>query len=154
LASPAASLLAIADDGHPDGPDIKVVADEMAVRGWPVQTQPARLGGPATLHVTMTGAVADLLDALVEALAEAVDSARPRGRARPDPALVGVAAGLDPASLDDAALDAVLAAAGVAGAGGVGLPTRMADVNALLEALPVPLAETLLAALVSRVYRR
>jgi glutamate/tyrosine decarboxylase-like PLP-dependent enzyme len=154
VAPPAASLLAIADDGHPDGPDIKVVADEMAARGWPVQTQPARLGGPATLHVTMTGAVADQVDAVAEVLAAAVEAARAHGRAQPDPVLLGVVANLDPASLDDAALDAVLAAAGLAGDGGVGLPARMADVNALLEALPVPLAETLLAALVSRVYRR
>jgi glutamate/tyrosine decarboxylase-like PLP-dependent enzyme len=153
-APPAASLLAIADSGRPEGPDIKVVADEMAARGWPVQTQPARLGGPATLHVTMTGAVAGQVEALADVLAAAVDAARPHGRARPDAGLLALASGLDPGTLDDAGLDAVLAAAGLSRGGGVSLPDRMADVNALLEALPVPLAETLLAALVSRLYRR
>jgi glutamate/tyrosine decarboxylase-like PLP-dependent enzyme len=157
VAPPATSLLAVTDSGDPDGPDVRVVVDEMAARGWPLQAQPARLGAPSTFHVTMTAGVAAHLDELVAALHDAVEAARGLGRVDPDARLVAVAASLDPATLDDATVDGLLALAGL-GDGQAGdrsgplLPERMAGVNALLEAVPPALVERLLMAVMSRVY--
>jgi sphinganine-1-phosphate aldolase len=154
VASPPSTLLAVTDAADPDGPDIRVVVDEMAARGWPLQAQPARLGGPSTFHITVTGALAARLDTFVTALEESVQAARRLGRVEPDPQLVAAAAALDPAALDDAAVDGLLALAGLAATpGGPVLPDRMAEVNALLEAAPTALVERLLVAVLSRVYR-
>ncbi len=156
VAPPATSLLAVTDTGEPDGPDVRVVVDEMAARGWPLQAQPARLGGPSTFHVTMTAGVAAQLDGFVAALRDAVEAARRLGRVDPDPGLVAMAASLDPATLADATVDGLLALAGLGGGGADGreslLPERMAEVNALLEAVPPALVERLLVAVMNRVY--
>jgi sphinganine-1-phosphate aldolase len=154
VAAPESSLLAVTDSGDLDGPDIRVVVDEMAARGWPLQAQPARLGGPPNFHVTMTGAVAAQLDDLVAALEDAVGSARRLGRVDPDPALVAAAATLDPTALDDPTVDGLLLLAGLgAGDGAPVLPERMAPVNALLESAPPAVVERLLVAVLGRVYR-
>jgi hypothetical protein len=62
-------------------------------------------------------------------------------------------AGLDPYSLDEQAIAGVLSAAGLSGdgsGGGLGLPARMAPIQALLAACPIPLREALLVAVVER----
>jgi glutamate/tyrosine decarboxylase-like PLP-dependent enzyme len=153
VAPPATSLLAVTDCGDPDGPDVRVVVDEMSARGWPLQAQPARLGGPATFHVTMTAGVAARLDDLVAALSASVEAARGHGRVDPDPQLAALAASLDPAGLDDAAVDGLLVLAGLGGDGTARLlPARMAPVHALLEAVPPALVERLLIGVMNRVY--
>jgi hypothetical protein len=125
----------------------------MSARGWPLQAQPARLGGPATFHVTMTAGVAARLDDLVAALSASVEAARGHGRVDPDPQLAALAASLDPAGLDDAAVDGLLVLAGLGGDGTARLlPARMAPVHALLEAVPPALVERLLIGVMNRVY--
>jgi len=151
---PQATLVAITDTGDDAGPDIYTVVDELALRGWDLQPQPARHGGPPTAHVTMTPGVADQLDDLLRALAEAAAAAAARGRAAPDPRLGAAAAalaaqGTSADRLDDATIGSLLAAAGIgsgSGPGGGVLPERMAQVNALLDQLPPPLVERLLVA--------
>ena len=154
---PQATLVAITDTGDPAGPDVYTVVDELTARGWDVQAQPARHGSPPTAHVTMTPGVADQLDDLLAALADATVAAAARGRAAPDPRLGAAASalatqGTRPADLDDATIGSLLAAAGIGaptatGDGGAGLPERMAELNALLDRLPPPLVERLLVAL-------
>lgn len=55
LGRPDASLIAVAADGPLTDPF--VVADEMRVRGWYLQPQPAFGASPANLHLTVTAAV-------------------------------------------------------------------------------------------------
>ncbi|MGY1609963.1 pyridoxal phosphate-dependent decarboxylase family protein [Geodermatophilus sp. SYSU D00700] len=154
VGTPVATLVALAQDG-PDGVDVLNLADEAAVRGWLLQPQPpfAQPGGadlPATLHLTVTGATAGRVDALLADLADAARAAAALPRPVADPGLVAAAATIDPATLTVAEVDALLELAGV---GGGRLPERMAPVHALVAALSRPVAERLLAGLLDLVYR-
>ncbi len=150
---PVSTLVAVAEDG-PDGIDVLNLADEMTARGWLLQPQPpfAQPAGdlPATLHLTVTGATADRVPALLTDLADAARAAVELRRPVADPGLVAAAATLDPATLTVAEVDALLEIAGV---GGGRLPERMAPVHALVAALPRPVAERLLSGVLDLVYR-
>ncbi|WP_327292100.1 pyridoxal phosphate-dependent decarboxylase family protein [Streptomyces sp. NBC_01198] len=150
LGAPDASLVAVAADEP--GLDPFVVADEMRLRGWYLQPQPAFAGSPANLHLTVTAAVADparIADLLAE-LAAAVDRARALGPVTVDPGIAQIAAALDPATLGPAEVALALEVAGVGADGS--LPQRMAPVLAVLQALPAPLTERLLPEVISRLY--
>jgi hypothetical protein len=153
VGEPVATLVAVAEDG-PDGVDVLNLADEMTARGWLLQPQPPfrQPGGnlPATLHMTVTGATAGRVDALLADLAEAAKAAAALPRPVADPDLVAAAATIDPAALTVAEVDALLEVAGV---GGGRLPERMAPVHALVAALPRAVAERLLAGVLDLVYR-
>ncbi|MGY1811940.1 pyridoxal phosphate-dependent decarboxylase family protein [Blastococcus sp. SYSU D00820] len=153
VGTPVATLVAVAQDG-PDGVDVLNLADEMTARGWLLQPQPpfTQPGGdlPATLHLTVTGATAGRVDALLADLADAARTARDLPAPVADPGLVAAAAAIDPAALTVAEVDALLEVAGV---GGGRLPERMAPVHALVAALPRPVAERLLAGVLDLVYR-
>jgi glutamate/tyrosine decarboxylase-like PLP-dependent enzyme len=149
---PQSTLVVITDTGDPAGPDILTVIDELGARGWDVQSQPARRGGPTNAHVTMSAGLADRLDDLLAALRESADAARRRGRVEVDPALAGAVGGIGTDGLDDATVAALLGAAGIGGEGAAALPARMAPAYALLEQLPAPVVERLLSAVLSGVY--
>ncbi|MGY1833697.1 pyridoxal phosphate-dependent decarboxylase family protein [Blastococcus sp. SYSU DS0510] len=150
---PVATLVALAADG-PDGVDVLHLADEMTARGWLLQPQPpfAQDGGdlPATLHLTVTAATADRVEALLADLRDAARAAAALPPPVPDPGLVAAAATIDPAALTVAEVEALLELAGVSGGS---LPVRMAPVHALVAALPRPVAERLLSGVLGRVYR-
>jgi len=150
LGPPDASLVAVASDDP--GVDPFVVADEMRLRGWYLQPQPAFGGSPATLHLTVTAAVAapDRIADLLAELAAAVRRARAVGPPRVDPGLVELAAALDPLTLTPEEAALALQAAGV-GPGGA-LPDRMAPVLAVLQALPPALTERLLPEVIAQLY--
>jgi sphinganine-1-phosphate aldolase len=150
---PVSTLVAVAERG-PDGVDVLNLADEMTARGWLLQPQPPfdQPGGalPATLHLTVTGATAGRVEALLADLAAAARAAAALPRPQADPALVAAAATIDPAALTVAEVEGLLELAGV---GGGRLPERMAPVHALVAALPRPVAERLLAGVLGQVYR-
>jgi glutamate/tyrosine decarboxylase-like PLP-dependent enzyme len=155
LLPPASTLVVLTDDGDPDGPDIYTVADELVARGWDAQPQPARHGGPPTLHITVSAGLADQVDLLLDALRASAVAARSAGRSRVDPGLAEALRGLGPVDLDDATVGALLAAVGAsggAGADGPALPARMAGIYALLDELPAPVVERLLSAVMAGVY--
>ncbi|MEU6843058.1 aminotransferase class V-fold PLP-dependent enzyme [Streptomyces sp. NPDC046716] len=150
LARPEASLIAVASD-DPEV-DVFVVADEMRASGWYLQPQPAFGSSPANLHLTVTAAVADeeTVRLLLDELEKAVGRARAAGPVRVDPAIVEAAATLDPDALSAEEVEIALALAGV-GEGGA-LPSRMAPVLAVLQALPPRLSERLLPEVIGRLY--
>jgi sphinganine-1-phosphate aldolase len=154
LGEPVTTLVALAEDGAADGVDMLNLADEMTARGWLLQPQPpfAQDGGdlPASLHLTVTGATADRVPALLADLADAACAAAALPRPVADPDLVAAAATIDPTTLTVAEVDALLELAGV---GGGRLPERMAPVHALVAALPRPVAERLLSGVLDLVYR-
>lgn len=144
------TLLAFTDDGGPEDPDIRVVADEMVVRGWLLGVQPGH-GGPPTAHICLMPVHEPQTDLFLADLAASVEAARALGRVEVDPGLLAMAASLDPSSLPPGAVDMVLAAAGVSlgGAGGgagesEGIPDRRATLNAIMDLAPEPLVEWLL----------
>jgi sphinganine-1-phosphate aldolase len=151
---PVATLVAVAEDDGARPVDVLNLADEMTARGWLLQPQPpfAQASGalPATLHLTVTGATAGRVGALLADLADAATAAAALPRPVADPDLVAAAATLDADALTVAEVEALLEVAGV---GGGTLPERMAPVHALVSALPRPVAERLLAGVLGRVYR-
>lgn len=137
--------------GEPDRGLLLHLADEMRARGWYLQPQLSFDGLPPNLHLTLTPATADRVDALLADLREALASARALPPVSVDPGLAELAAGLDPDTLGPEEVAAVLAFAGLGGDGG--LPARTAPVLALLESLPRALKERLLTEFVGSVFR-
>lgn len=151
VVAPDVTLVCIGDSGAEDGPDVRVVADEARQLGWSLQVQPARGSSPPNLHVTVSAGIAERVEELIDVLTVATQRAAATGRVDPDPQLVQAAAMVDVAALDDETTAALLGMAGL-GSGEAMLPERMAGVNALLGALPVPLVEKLLKAVFAKVY--
>lgn len=150
LGVPDASLVAVASDDP--GLDAFVLADEMRLRGWYLQPQPAFGDSPANVHLTVTAAVAEpaRIGELLDELVAAAVRARAVGPVTVDPGIVALAAALDPDALGPAEVALALEVAGV-GADGT-LPLRMAPVLAVLQALPARLTARLLPEVVSRLY--
>lgn len=141
---PEGNLLAFASD------EVSVfhLVDEMRLRGFYVQPQLSFARSPATLHLSVHPFAGPQVDALVAAMRESAEAARalPHGaiRARTH-ALVAERSG----ALGEADLGELLALAGVRGDA---LPSRMASVNELLDALPTAAREALLAGYVNALY--
>ncbi|MGW1725856.1 pyridoxal phosphate-dependent decarboxylase family protein [Streptomyces sp. NPDC002306] len=153
LGEPAGSLVAFTvtdTDGAPDLSLVLHVADEMRERGWYLQPQLSYDALPPNLHLTLTPATGDRVDALLADLGQALSAARDAGPLTVDPELVRLAAALDPDTLTPEEVSGVLAFAGLIGEG---LPTRMAPVLVLLDALPGPLKERLLTEFVGSLFR-
>lgn len=153
VAAPEATLLAVTDTGAPQGPDVRIVADEAKRLGWSLQVQPARHGGPSNIHITVSAGIAARVDELLDVLRRASEAATGQGRADPDPQLAAAAGMIDVAALDQDAVAGLLQLAGFTGDGGaVGLPDEMAGINALMESAPPALVEVLLKAVFGEVF--
>ncbi|MFF1835685.1 pyridoxal phosphate-dependent decarboxylase family protein [Streptomyces sp. NPDC058231] len=153
LGDPSAGLVAftVLTSGAPDLSLLLHLADEMRERGWYLQPQLSFDGLPPNLHLTLTPATFGQVDALLADLGSALSVARALPPVTVDPALAELAAGLDPSTLGPEEIAAVLAFAGLDG--DAGLPARMAPVLVLLDALPGPLKERLLAEFVGSIFR-
>lgn len=143
VAPPAATLvcLEVADEGV----DVFSIADGMASRGWYVQPQLSYRDLPATVHLTISPAVAPAVPEFLNALSDTVENVRRAGPVRVAPELAAMVSALDPTTLDEATFGALLQFAGLANAsGGFELPQAMAPVNALLNVASPPVREALL----------
>ena len=153
LGEPSAALIAFTMQDESGGPDLSMVlhlADEMRERGWYLQPQLSFDGLPPNLHLTLTPATVDQVDALLSDLGQALAAARSLEPVTVDPAVVALAADLDPATLGPDDVANFLAFGGLGADSG--LPRRMAPVLALLDALPGPLKERLLAEFVGSIF--
>jgi sphinganine-1-phosphate aldolase len=152
LAQPDSTLLAIGTDGSCD---VFTIIDELKARDWLAQPQLPFRGGPASLHLSLSAATAPKAAEFLTALREATAAAQARGPETVDAALAEGLDAVDPALFGgpdaDQAFAALAAAAGIGGDGdSVQMPDRMAPVNAILAAAPVPLREALLIAVLER----
>ncbi|MFS3129018.1 pyridoxal phosphate-dependent decarboxylase family protein [Nocardioides sp. Bht2] len=153
VAQPDSTLIALATD---DSCDPFTICDEMADAGWFVQPQMAFAGRRATIHLSVSAATLNNVAEFVTALTAAVERAVAAGPVRVDPGVVAFIEALDPTALSDADFDGLLAAAGLLGTsddGGLALPTRMAEVNALLDVAAPAMREALLVAFLDRLSR-
>lgn len=146
-------------------------ADQVRSHGWLLQLQPGfqQADGtslPPTTHLTVTPVTARVLEQLTAVLVKA--AAEVRGIAAITAtdvlgslpaALVAGLANPEAPQLDAEGAWGILGALGLAGGAGTaegsaegsaGLPDRMAGLLATIEALPAPLAETLLTELLAR----
>lgn len=150
VAEPEATLLAVA--AAEGGPNMFVVADEMAARGYYIQPQFGFRGLPATLHMTITAANAGQEDDLIVALAGSVAAARALGEPELPQAAIDAVMTADLSSV--AGLASVAAPLGLIGPdGALTLPGRMAPLNALLDTLDAPQREVVFRGVLSLLNR-
>jgi len=137
LGRPEMNLLAFASDG----PSVFHIVDEMKERGWYVQPQLAFASSPENIHLSVNPAGVRWVDALLSDLRECTEKARALPAGQLAPRIRAAFGEMRPEELDEGAFRGLLAMAGVAGDG---LPRRMAEINEVLNALPVALRERLL----------
>ncbi len=150
-AQPDSTLLAITAD---ETCDVFTIADNLLARGWYAQPQLSFGDLPATLHFTLSAATAALSAEIAADLEAAVAEAVEMGPTAPTEELVVAASSIDPHHLDEETFAGLLAVAGLSDdAGRLALPQRMAEINALLDPLPMDLREALLLGVLDRLAR-
>ncbi len=126
------------------------LVDEMKERGWYVQPQLAYGSSPENVHLSVNPASVPWVDDLLVDLGDCVEKARgmPSGFLA---AKIREAFGdLEPEQVEPELFQNLLAMAGVEGSS---LPGRMAEINEVLNALPVPLRERLLVEYLNELYQ-
>ncbi|MFC4146341.1 pyridoxal phosphate-dependent decarboxylase family protein [Micromonospora mangrovi] len=157
MAEPESTVVCFTADDP--GLDLFVLVDELTARGWHTQPQLSYAGLPASVHLTVTAAVAPRVVEFAPALAEAVAATRAAGPVVLPPELLALAGTLTPEALTPELIAGLAAGLGLgAGAGDTDgpaapVPDRMAVVNTLLDAAPVRLRERLLTEFVSLLQR-
>ena len=130
--------------------DLFVLADELAVRGWHTQPQMAYGGLPASIHLSVTAAVAPRVGDFRSALDDAVAAARSAGPVTVPAEIEAMATELTPDALTS---EMVARLAHSLGLGGDDPHPRMAPVNAILNLAPPRLRERLLVEFLSLLQR-
>jgi sphinganine-1-phosphate aldolase len=127
------------------------VIDEMKTRGWYIQPQLGYGDSKENIHLSINPASVRWVDALLADL----DACVAKAKAMPSGEIAGkirAAFGdLDPSTLGDDTFQGLLAMAGVQGSA---LPGRMAEVNEVLNALPVKMRERLLVEYLNELFRQ
>jgi glutamate/tyrosine decarboxylase-like PLP-dependent enzyme len=145
LGRPDMNLLAFASDQV----SVFHVIDEMKLRGWYVQPQLAFGASPENIHLSINPAGERWVDDLLRDLRECVEVARGLKSGELAAKIREAFGALDPASVGPETFAGLLSMAGVSGSA---LPGRMAEINEVLNALPVPLREKLLVEYLNRLY--
>lgn len=136
--------------GEPDGNLVAFTSDEFSVfhlvdemkeRGWYIQPQLAYETSKENIHLSLGPSALRWADAFIADLRSSVELARGLPSGDVAGQLREALASVDVSQLSAEAFTEMLAMAGVSGSG---LPGRMAQVNELLNGLPVPLRERLL----------
>lgn len=156
VGDPVGPLLAVATD-ETAPPELRVDphrwSDAAADDGWALQPQPRHTQSdgtvlPRTTHLTITPVTETVVDDLIAALAKAADRVRGAAGASAPAEFVAAATHIDPAELTSEISAGVLALAGLDPKAGLDGPR--ADILALVEELPPPVAERLLIEFLAR----
>jgi glutamate/tyrosine decarboxylase-like PLP-dependent enzyme len=137
LGRPDMNLLSFASDAV----SVFHVIDEMKERGWYVQPQLAYGSSPENVHLSINPENVRWVDELLRDLRDCVEKARDMPAGRLAAAIREQFGEIDASQLEGDAFQGMLQMAGVSGES---LPGRMAEINEVLNALPVPLREKLL----------
>jgi glutamate/tyrosine decarboxylase-like PLP-dependent enzyme len=127
------------------------IIDEMKERGWYVQPQLAFGGSKENIHLSINPASVKWVDAMLADLSECVEKARVLPSGELASKVSAAFADTDPDQFGEEAFAGMLAMAGVEGDA---LPGRMAEINEVLNALPVKLREKLLVEYLNTLYRQ
>jgi glutamate/tyrosine decarboxylase-like PLP-dependent enzyme len=117
------------------------IIDEMKERGWYIQPQLGFHGSKENIHLSVNPASAKWVEPFLEDLRTCVAIAKRLPSGEIAARVRAAFAGVDPQQITPDLLQQMLA---MAGAGGSQLPTRMAEINEVLNALPPQLTEALL----------
>ncbi|WP_372680345.1 aspartate aminotransferase family protein [Desulfosarcina sp.] len=132
-----------------DEVNVFYIIDEMNQRGWYIQPSLSFDNSPAHIHLSVSASNVGWEEELLENLAECVHIAR----SLPDGELTGLIKGnlkgVDLSAISDTEIMGLLAAAGVTDGA---LPSRMADINGALDALPAQVRERVLTAFVNDMF--
>ena len=145
LGRPEMNLLAFASDQV----SVFHVIDEMKLRGWYVQPQLAFGASPENIHLSINPTGERWVDDLLRDLRECVEIARGMKSGELAAKIREAFGALDPSAVGPETFAGLLAMAGVSGSS---LPGRMAEINEVLNALPVPLREKLLVEYLNALY--
>jgi glutamate/tyrosine decarboxylase-like PLP-dependent enzyme len=147
LAKPDMNLLAFTSDTV----SVFHLIDEMKERGWYVQPQLAYGSSPENVHLSINPESVRWVDDLLTDLRECVEKVRGMKSGELAGKVREAFADLDAASLDSETFRGLLAMGGVSG---TALPGRMAEINEVLNALPVPVREQLLVEYLNELFRQ
>jgi len=153
VVAPDSTLVTLATD---DSLDPFTLTDELVSRGWYVQPQLSFGDDGPSIHLSVSAGTLPLVDEFAAALTASVATAQAAGPVAVDAGVVAFIEALDPAALTDDDFDGLLAASGLVGAsadGDLELPTRMAEVNAMLDVASPAMREALLKAFLDRLQR-
>jgi glutamate/tyrosine decarboxylase-like PLP-dependent enzyme len=117
------------------------VIDEMKQRGWYIQPQLAYGDSKENIHLSINPASVRWVDAMIADLSECVAKAKEMKSGALAAQIREAFGALDASALEGDTFAGLL---GMAGVNGAALPKRMAEVNEVLNALPVALREKLL----------
>jgi len=146
LGRPDMNLLSFASDTV----SVFHIADEMKERRWYVQPQLAYGSSPENIHLSINPASVHWTDAMLADLHECTEKAKALPSGELAPKIREAFGSLAPEELSDELFENLLAMAGVTG---TSLPGRMAEINEVLNALPVPLRERLLVEYLNVLYK-
>ncbi len=124
-----------------------VLADEMKARGWYIQAQLSQGSSPANIHLSINPSNVPWTDKLLSDLKESIEASRK--------VEVPEASGLaqmftsGDVELTEELFAQILQMAGI---DGVGLPSKMAEINQILDALPPKIRGELLKEYVNRLF--
>ncbi|MEV0397771.1 pyridoxal phosphate-dependent decarboxylase family protein [Polymorphospora rubra] len=132
--------------------DLFVLADELTARGWHTQPQMAYGDLPASIHLTVTAAVAPRVAEFGPALQAAAATAREHGPVRLPDEVLALLGSLAPEQLSPELVEGLAGGLGLAiggaepgaGTGAAPLPDRSALVNTVLNVAPPRMRERLL----------
>jgi len=147
LGRPDMNLLSFASDSV----SVFHIADEMKERNWYVQPQLAYGSSPENIHLSINPESVRWVDAMLADLHECTEKARLLPSGELAPKIRRAFGHLAPEDLTEDVFQGLLAMAGIHG---TGLPGRMAEINEVLNALPVPLRERLLVEYLNELFRR
>jgi hypothetical protein len=139
------TLLACASDSV----SVFHVCDEMKMRGWYVQPQLPLGNHPASFHLSLNPSNVPHVPEFLRDLEAAVAGVKELPRSGVASELERSLSAIDPSALSPEMFSSLL---GMAGLTGTALPSRMAEINDLLAALPVPLRERLLTEFVGMLF--
>ena len=146
LGQPEMNLVAFTSDAV----SVFHVIDEMKERGWYIQPQLAFGASKENIHLSINPANVKWVDAMLADLRDSVEAAKSLPAGELAGQIKEMFAGIDAAALTDEMFQNLL---GMAGIGGSELPGRMAEINEVLNALPVPMREKLLVAYLNELFR-
>jgi glutamate/tyrosine decarboxylase-like PLP-dependent enzyme len=138
LGQPDMNLLCFASDSV----SVFHIADEMKERNWYVQPQLAYGSSPENIHLSINPESVRWVEPMLADLRESIEKARLLPSGELAPKIQAAFGHLQPEDL------------AMAGISGSGLPGRMAEINEVLNALPVPLRERLLVEYLNELFRR
>lgn len=140
VARPEATVLSLRADTTCD---VFTLADALHARGWTTHAVLPEVGAPL-LRLPVTAAMLATVDALLDAIAEAVFEAQDRGRAQIDPTLDRMLETVDPEDVRDRSAQLLLEGAASLDAAEPGRPERRSATHLLVTAAQPGVREVLL----------